>query len=162
MNLTKFVGAVALVAICCTISACSNSPRYRTNGSIETAQKHGPPPHAPAHGYRHKHHNEDLKYDSVLEVYVMSGWPNYYYHKDHYYRSTDYGWETAGQLRGPWKSVSTKKLPKGLRNSDKANDKKSDGKKADDKKADDKKDKDKKNNGKKNDDKKDKKDDKDK
>ena len=135
MNLNKFVSSIALVAICFTLSACSNSPRYRnTNGSIETAQKHGPPPHAPAHGYRHKHHNTDLKYDSVLEVYVVAGWSNYYFHEDHYYRSNDNGWEITAQLSGPWTSVSTKKLPKGLRNSAKANDKKNNGKKDKDKK----------------------------
>lgn len=123
MNLSKLVGLVALVAICCTLSACRTAVQYRSTGSVESAKNHGPPPHAPAHGYRHKHGGVVLEYDSALEVYAVSGRSNYYFYKDRYYRTTSSGWEITAQFNGPWKSVSTKKLPKGLRNSGK-NDKK--------------------------------------
>ena len=124
MNLSKLVGLVALVAICCTLSACSTAVQYKSTGkntgSVESAKKHGPPPHAPAHGYRHKHDNVVLEYNSALEVYVVSGWSNHYFYKDRYYRTTNSGWEITAKFDGPWTSVSTKKLPKGLRNSGQA------------------------------------------
>ncbi len=34
--------------------------------------KQGPPPHAPAHGYRHKHqHGHDMEYNSDAGAYVQ-------------------------------------------------------------------------------------------
>ena len=34
--------------------------------------KPGPPPHASAHGYRHKHHDgRELEYDSKIEAYIV-------------------------------------------------------------------------------------------
>jgi len=116
MKLNRIVGAVALVAICCAVSACS-TVRYKNTTSLEPAKKHGPPPHAPAHGYRHKHGDVDLAYDSALEVYLVSGHSNYYFYDKHYYRTTNSGWEITAHFKGPWKSIATKKLPKGLRSS---------------------------------------------
>jgi hypothetical protein len=107
---------VALLAICCTLSACG-AVRYENTRSVEPAKKHGPPPHAPAHGYRHKHGDVVLVFDSALEMYLVSGRSNYYFHDKHYYRATSSGWEITAHFEGPWKPVSTKKLPKGLRNS---------------------------------------------
>lgn len=116
MNLSKLAGLVALVAICCALSACRTTVRYtNTGGTVVAAKKHGPPPHAPAHGYRHKHGNMVLMYDSGLRVYVVSGWTNHYFHKDRYYRVTKSGWQVTKKFGGSWKSVSTSKLPKGLR-----------------------------------------------
>jgi len=121
MNLSKLVGLVILVAICCTLSACSTAVQYKNTGrsteSVESAKKNGPPPHAPAHGYRHKHDSVVLEYDTALEVYAVSGWPNHYFYKDRYYRATHSGWEITAKFDGPWKSVATKKLPKGLKKS---------------------------------------------
>ena len=116
MNLTRIMGSVALVAICCTLSACGTI-RYKNTSSVEPAKKHGPPPHAPAHGYRHKDGDVVLVFDSALDVYQVSGRSNYYFHDKHYYRSTSSGWEITTHFEGPWKPISTKKLPKGLRNS---------------------------------------------
>jgi len=117
MNLIKFAGAVALVAVCWTLSSCGSSVRYTNTGSVEHAKKHGPPPHAPAHGYRHKHGNTVLVFDSAREVYVVKGHSDHYFHNKHYYRSTKSGWEFTTHLDGPWKPASSKKLPKGLRKS---------------------------------------------
>ena len=116
MNLTKIAGLVALVAICCTLSACG-TVRYRNNHSVKHAKKHGPPPHAPAHGYHHKHGNVALEFDSALEVYLVSGHSNYYFHDKYYYWATRCGGQITANCGGPWKAVSSKKLPKGLRNS---------------------------------------------
>ena len=62
----------------------------------------------------------DLEFDSTLEVYLVSGHANCYFDDRYYYRVSYIGWEIAAQFEGPWKSISTKKLPKGLRDSDHA------------------------------------------
>ena len=49
-------------------------------------QKGGPPPWAPAHGYRHKHHGADLVFDAHIGVYVVVGHPHVYFHDGHYFR----------------------------------------------------------------------------
>jgi hypothetical protein len=129
MNLTKIAGVVAIVAICWTISSCSTAVRYTNTGTLEPAKKHGPPPHAPAHGYRHKQGNTVLVFDSALGVYLVDGRSNYYFHDKRYYRATSSGWEITTHIEGPWKPISTKKLPKGLRNSVQVKNKKNNKKK---------------------------------
>jgi hypothetical protein len=116
MNPTKLMSAVAALAMCFTLTACGGV-RYTSAGSVQSAKMHGPPPHAPAHGYRHKHGKTVLVYDSTLEVYLVSGRSNYYFWEGHYYRSSSGGWQISVDIDGKWKPVSSKKLPKGLRNS---------------------------------------------
>ncbi|MCX4189573.1 hypothetical protein [Methylophaga sp. OBS3] len=65
-------------------------------------QRGGPPPHAPAHGYRHKHYNHDLEFDSRLGVYAVIGRPDYYYWDSRYYRYYDGYWQFAADLDGRW------------------------------------------------------------
>lgn len=62
----------------------------------------GPPPHAPAHGYRHKHYNHDLVFDSGLGVYVVLGRPDYYFWDNRYFRYHDGYWQFAADLDGRW------------------------------------------------------------
>jgi len=116
MNLSRFAATVAQVAICLALLGCG-SVHYKHTSYLEPAKKHGPPPHAPAHGYHHKHGDVALEYDSTLKVYLVGGHSNYYFHDKSYYRATSSGWEITAQFEGPWKTISTKKLPKGLSNS---------------------------------------------
>jgi hypothetical protein len=80
--------------------------------------RRGPPPHAPAHGYRHKQHTHmggvDLIFDSGLGVYVVVGWPDHYWHHDHYYRWVDGGWLISARLDGGWAACSDGRVPPGL------------------------------------------------
>ncbi len=76
---------------------------------------HGPPPHAPAHGYRTKHHDRDLQYDSGLGVYVVVGLPDIFFHDDHYYRWLPDRWELGAGPTGPWRVVTFDHLPGRLR-----------------------------------------------
>ncbi|HUT77780.1 MAG TPA: hypothetical protein VM285_08850 [Polyangia bacterium] len=77
---------------------------------------HGPPPHAPAHGYRHKNRGGlELVYDSGLGVYAVAGWDGTYFHEDHYLRYHGGNWQHAVQLRGPWSTVASRALPPGLK-----------------------------------------------
>ncbi len=61
----------------------------------------GPPPHAPAHGYRHKHYH-DLMFDSGLGVYIVVGRPDYYFWDKRYYRYYDGYWQFSSKIDGRW------------------------------------------------------------
>lgn len=78
---------------------------------------HGPPPHAPAHGYRHKHRvsGVDLVFDSGLGVYVVVGVPYHYYYRDRFYRFRDGRWYFATRYGGPWHVAEGRSVPPGLR-----------------------------------------------
>ena len=77
---------------------------------------HGPPPHAPAHGYRHKHHSHgvDLVFDSEFGVYAVVGMHDIFFYDDHFYRYLDGGWSVSVGLDRGWVRVEPRKLPKGL------------------------------------------------
>lgn len=77
-------------------------------------QGYGPPPHAPAHGYRAKYHDHDLVYDSGLGVYVVIGLPDYYYVDGYYYRHSHDGWYYSKELDRDWNGYDDRKLPPGL------------------------------------------------
>ena len=78
--------------------------------------KPGPPPHAPAHGHRHKHqhHGVELVFDSHLGVYVVVGRNDVFFHRDHFYRIVDGGWQVSVRLNDGWAHAHHGKLPKGL------------------------------------------------
>lgn len=79
----------------------------------------GPPPHAPAHGYRAKHHHGgstvELVFDGDLGVYVVVGLEQHYFLDDTYYRLQGGDWQVSFGLDGPWKAASPRALPPGLR-----------------------------------------------
>jgi hypothetical protein len=76
---------------------------------------YGPPPHAPAHGYRHKtRRGAELVFDSGLGVYIVVGLPDHYYSDGRYYRYHRGYWEYSPDLDGPWHGRDKKKLPPGL------------------------------------------------
>lgn len=76
----------------------------------------GPPPWAPAHGYRHKHraHGVELVFDAPLGVYAVVGMPGLYFHHDHYLRLHAGSWQQSPRLGGPWLVVSAEHVPPGL------------------------------------------------
>ena len=108
---------VLLVAVCVAISACRSTVRYTQTVNPGINKKHdGPPPHAPAHGYRYKHQNGvELVYESKIGVYVVVGYTEHYFYKDRYYRWNGASWEVSSKIKKGWAPVSEKKLPPGLR-----------------------------------------------
>ncbi len=119
MTRTKICLIVALlISIGIAISACRGSVHYTQPVNPEIKEKHtGPPPHAPAHGYRHKHPDGvELVYKSNIGVYVVVGYPEHYFLKDKYYRLNNGSWEVSFNIKREWAPVSDKKLPSGLRN----------------------------------------------
>jgi hypothetical protein len=76
----------------------------------------GPPPHAPAHGYRHKHHGHDLVFDSDLGVYVVVGLPDLWFFDGSYFRWYGERWEIGVDVGGPWRAARLESVPVKLRN----------------------------------------------
>lgn len=80
--------------------------------------KEGPPPHAPAHGYRHKYHQHDYVYDSKIGAYVVLGYDDHFYIDELYYRYRDGGWQVSVHLDGhDWRHIDDRKVPYKLRKS---------------------------------------------
>ncbi len=79
--------------------------------------KPGPPPHAPAHGYRRKHQqdNVELVFDTGVGVYLVVGQSDCWWDDDHYYRWRDGAWFTSVHVSGPWTVVEVNVVPGGLR-----------------------------------------------
>lgn len=73
----------------------------------------GPPPHAPAHGYRHKHHDgHDLEYDTELGVYIVLRVPDTYFNDTVYIRiSSDGRWLVSGSIDGGWRIAAGDEIP---------------------------------------------------
>jgi hypothetical protein len=112
--------SILALAICAGgLGACTHVEHHHTHlPPAATEARRGPPPHAPAHGYRHKHHTHagsvDLVFDSGLGVYVVVGWPDHYWSDDHYYRWVDGGWLRSAHLDGGWAACSSGRIPPGL------------------------------------------------
>jgi len=110
----KILSVVVLFCMALMLFSC-RSFSIGTRSERRYERKPGPPPHAPAHGYRHKYQEVELVYDSQCGVYVVIDFPNHYYFKGHYYRLGEIEWEIGVNLEGPWKTISYGELPKGLR-----------------------------------------------
>jgi hypothetical protein len=86
---------------------------------IAVQQAGGPPPHAPAHGYRRKHasarHEVELVFDSGLGVYVVVGFPGVYFHADHYFRYFGTSWQVSIRPDAEWSVAVQDDVPPGLR-----------------------------------------------
>ena len=76
----------------------------------------GPPPHAPAHGYRHKvaEHGVDLVFDAGLGVYVVVGLENVYFYRDRFFRARDARWYASRSPRTDFVVVDLREVPPGL------------------------------------------------
>ena len=103
------------VALICATSVFVSCRSVTVRGPSGQKRGHGPPPHAPAHGYRHRQHGAELVYDSGRGVYVVVELPNHFYFKGHYYRHRETYWEIGVHVDGPWEVVTEESLPSGLR-----------------------------------------------
>jgi hypothetical protein len=102
-------------------SACSRSVVYKDgeSGPVLVDEKHGPPSHAPAYGYRRNHAGDEdvvLVYDTTLEVYVVSDYNDSYYSGGQYFRFHANRWELSESMGGMWRPVKdVRGVPAGLR-----------------------------------------------
>ena len=74
-------------------------------------EHNGPPPHAPAHGYRHKHKKHDLEYNSDLGIYVVIGLAEHYFIDGIFYKRTKHGWYSSHDIDKAWKEYKKDNLP---------------------------------------------------
>lgn len=76
---------------------------------------HGPPPHAPAHGYRAKHDDGcDLRYDRNVGCYAVVGYTDYYYSDGAFIRYSAKGWEMSAHVGSGWSAVEVSRVPQPL------------------------------------------------
>ena len=115
---TPKIGLMIVVLALASLAfwGCSGSVRHQTTKPVAVEKNvPGPPPHAPAHGYRHKHADGVvLVYNSGIGVYVVSGYTNVYYFEGRYYRSQHGVWESTPHFHGKWRKASCESLPPGL------------------------------------------------
>jgi hypothetical protein len=71
----------------------------------------GPPPHAPAHGYRRHHQGHDLVFDSDLGVYAVVGLSNVWFLNGSYFRISGDQWEMSVGTGGPWRVAAVSAVP---------------------------------------------------
>jgi hypothetical protein len=76
---------------------------------------YGPPPHAPAHGYRAKYQGRDLEFDSNTGVYVVVGLPDLFWCDGWYHRRLGDRWQRSDDWNGPWYDSTWDDVPPGLR-----------------------------------------------
>jgi hypothetical protein len=83
----------------------------------------GPPPYAPANGYRHRHPVDHvvLVYSANLAVYSVSGYHDCFYDGDRYYRLRSGTWYYAPHIDGPWAGITYTSIPPGLHHKYKEN-----------------------------------------
>ncbi len=107
----SFILALSWVLI--VSGSCSESVVYRPSGP---GIGHGPPAHAPAHGYRRKQvAGVELVFDSEIGVYVVVGRSDHYYHEGYFYRCINGQWEISAQPDSGWAFVAEASLPSGLK-----------------------------------------------
>ncbi len=103
----------ALIAI-----AVPGSARAELSAVIADASpvhKKGPPPWAPAHGYRRKHQSGvNLIYDKGFGAYTVDGHPGCWFHDASFFCRRNSGWHSSAKIGGPWEGVLVKNLPPGL------------------------------------------------
>lgn len=102
-----FVGSLVL-------SSCTRTVYVIPKANPQVTENTGPPPHAPANGYRYHYGKHYLIYDAHLRVYRVENLDGYYWYDGRYYRRTMRGWGTYAEP-GPWRTITVDELPGGLR-----------------------------------------------
>jgi len=112
-------GFTLLFSVALTASFACVHHHHHGGASPQAVVVHepGPPPHAPAHGYRHRHpHYPDVElvFDSSLGLYVAVDLDGVFFHHDHFYREIDGVWHWSRRPTREWVVVKAAKLPPGL------------------------------------------------
>jgi hypothetical protein len=112
-----FIVCLSVFVGCKTIDEVGVKLKFPSNDTGKVKHKgKGPPPHAPAHGYRHKHQDGiELEYDSGLGVYFSVKMPSVYFCNGLYMRLSDGHWEVAGNFGGPWRLEVEGQVPHKLK-----------------------------------------------
>ncbi len=113
LRFAKFLAAMVIVV---TVGGCHGVVLVPRSSEPVVVRKSGPPSHAPAHGYRHKHQTgAEFRFDSHLGVYIVEGKTNIYFHDGWFVRIRNGIWQVSATLDGQWKARSARWVPPGLR-----------------------------------------------
>jgi hypothetical protein len=108
-----FLIAAAALLTGCVVHGSHPAPAYPP--APVAVHPPGPPPHAPAHGYRTKHGGVDLRFDTGIGVYLVLGHPDYYWWDDHYWWFHDGVWQWSVSWGGSYVNVGDPgRVPPGL------------------------------------------------
>ena len=114
MERRKFVGNGLIYVAGLGLVACQHE--YREEPYGRPVRHRGPPPHAPAHGYRHRYRRGlDLVFDSGLDVYLVVGARRTFFYDGRFYRFRRGEWEASRDYDGSWRESSGRRLPRALR-----------------------------------------------
>lgn len=106
----KRAAIATLLATLLAVAGCVHVEEHEHH-----AKRGGPPPHAPAHGYRHHKGGVDLRYDTHLGVYVVIGHPDHFFYDGRYFRRVASHWERCGSWKkADWKRVEAAAVPASL------------------------------------------------
>jgi hypothetical protein len=114
----SFPLVVILAAALAAGAGCAD--RHPRSGDYDSGpgRGYGPPPHAPAHGYRHKYQDRDLEFDSNLGVYVVIDMPALFWLDGWYFRRLGDRWQRSQRWDGPWYDSRWEEVPPRLRGAD--------------------------------------------
>jgi len=105
--------SLILVPGCLALAACTG-PMVIDDGG--PGRGHGPPPHAPAHGYRAQTaHGLAVTFDVDLGAYRVVGHPGLFWHRGRYLRNRGGQWQGSPEPGGHWRPVPPGQVPPGLR-----------------------------------------------
>lgn len=104
----KYLASAVMISAFTVLSGCTVYPVHHHD------EGYGPPPHAPAHGYRHKYHGHELVYDAHLGVYVVVGLHDHYYYDNYFYRYDHDHWRYSREVDRDWRDYKNGHLPPGL------------------------------------------------
>ncbi|HEY8120767.1 MAG TPA: hypothetical protein VII78_05570 [Myxococcota bacterium] len=104
-----------LGVLCLATAACVVVDGGAGGARPPHAQSAGPPPHAPAHGYRQKHGGHELVFDSSLGVYAVVDLREVWFLDGDYFRLNGDHWEIGVAIDGPWRVAASSAVPERLR-----------------------------------------------
>jgi hypothetical protein len=107
----------ALLAAGVALFGCTKRACVKTSPAPTVVlERQGPPPHAPAHGYRHKHPDGvELVFQTGIGVYVVTGYTDIYFYEGHFYRVRKNKCEMSVHIGGPWRKAQVEALPREFR-----------------------------------------------
>ena len=109
------LAATALLGAGCFVHHHQGAPGHEVRAARHAG--HGPPAHAPAHGYRKKHPVDrvELVFDVEVGVYAVVGRSGVYWDGDRYIEWRDGHWRVSARLDRGWASISYEGVPRALR-----------------------------------------------
>ena len=117
-TIAKPLALLASVFCAATLGCVVVQPTEKRDVVVTPAPRgKGPPPHAPAHGYRRKFQQDGvtLELDGGRGVYVVVELEDVFFFEKRYYRCAHDGWFASTRPDGGWVVVAIGDVPAGLR-----------------------------------------------